>query len=63
MQLRIGRDGSPDSPNETHLVVQEIRQDGRVVRHLLCLRCRELIVATEGEESVHECDDGDDSGQ
>lgn len=63
MQLRIDPDGSLDPPNQTHLVVREVQKDGRVVRHLLCLRCRELLVAADGEATVHECDGGDDSGQ
>jgi hypothetical protein len=63
MELRIDPDGSHNPPNQTHLVLREVQRNGRIVRHFLCLRCRELLVAREGLELIHECDGADESGQ
>lgn len=63
MEIRFDTDGSMDPSNQTHLVVAEVQEDGRKVRHFLCLRCRELLESEDGEASVHTCQGGDTSGQ
>lgn len=59
VRITINPDGSCDSPDEIQLIKEALLVDGepqRRVRFFLCLGCRDIIEAPDGEESSHECD-------
>jgi hypothetical protein len=61
VRIVIDAGGIPNPADDVQLIREDVGTDGKWRHYFLCLGCRELIEAEDGQSHIHECEGSQES--